>query len=253
MRGDHGHAAVFIGSYIGTLARLHRPRRTWPWRRLRCRCGEPLDASGCAALKSALEANSATVGLAVELSSPFHKVKVRRDVINDLPTRTATIINPPRATGDAEARFVQAMTAQYGEDWPAQLKLSATPYQPERGPADHDPDHPDLPAEPDRADEPEPAADEDPAAGSSRWWVNVPIVAPDIYIALAMGDTIARAVEDHDLVVAGSTTVSHDEHESVRHLVFCDRRLPDGCTARCRRRSGHPGDCSPGSIAPEGQ
>jgi hypothetical protein len=77
------------------------------------------------------------------------------------------------------------------------------------------------------------------------WVVHLSVDVPDVQAAMAVAERLC--VFAHGVfpqVVAGLTTVSRADHQSVQHHVFCDRILPDR-NGRCILRSGHRGECAP--------
>jgi hypothetical protein len=67
---------------------------------------------------------------------------------------------------------------------------------------------------------------------------------PDLHGALAVAERLCvYLVGAFPQVVAGVTTVSRADHQSVRHHVFCDRLLPDQ-VGRCGLRHQHRGECT---------
>ena len=75
--------------------------------------------------------------------------------------------------------------------------------------------------------------------------VRLAVDVPDLHAALAVAERLCLFVEGtFPQVVAGVTTVSRADHQTVRHRVFCDRVLPDRI-GRCGLRHQHRGSCTP--------
>lgn len=75
-----------------------------------------------------------------------------------------------------------------------------------------------------------------------RWVIHLPVVAPDLPRASLLARTAARALA-YLRIDAGETTVSTEDHQQVRHRVFCHRLLDNG--RHCVLRHGHSTDCTP--------
>ncbi|MET7373459.1 hypothetical protein [Micromonospora arida] len=77
---------------------------------------------------------------------------------------------------------------------------------------------------------------------SQRYVIHLPVVANDLPAAQRLARVIGRWLLVLPQTDTGETTVSAEDHQNVRHRVFCDLRLPGG--RRCLLRDGHDGDCS---------
>lgn len=76
-----------------------------------------------------------------------------------------------------------------------------------------------------------------------RFVIHLPVVAGDLTRAKRLAAALARSLAFIPEIDVGETTVSEEDHQGVRHRVFCDRLLPDG--RRCARRKDHDGGCRP--------
>ncbi|MFI9641799.1 hypothetical protein ACIG87_17320 [Micromonospora sp. NPDC051925] len=76
-----------------------------------------------------------------------------------------------------------------------------------------------------------------------RFVVHLPVVAEDLAAARGFARVITRALGFLADIDRGGTTVSREDAQSVRHWVYCDRRLATG--RRCPRPADHDGDCGP--------
>lgn len=128
-----------------------------------------------------------------------------------LPRRTAVSVESDHADGNllARARLVDSLRERFGDEW---RTLSFR----------------------DQADG---VADDE--AG---WVIHLPIDVADVHAARALAETVVRMVDDHPLILGGAVTVSPEDHQSVRHQVYCDR-LVSALGRRCELRDGHRGDC----------
>ncbi|MET8089779.1 hypothetical protein [Micromonospora sp. NPDC005220] len=77
----------------------------------------------------------------------------------------------------------------------------------------------------------------------AQWYViHLPVVAADLPTAQRLARVIGRWL----LVLAqtdpGESTVSVEDHQNVRHWVFCDLLMPGG--RRCLLRADHDGPCA---------
>lgn len=76
-----------------------------------------------------------------------------------------------------------------------------------------------------------------------RFVIHLPVVVGELAAAKRLAAALARSLTFMSEIDAGETTVSEEDHQGVRHRVFCDRVLPDG--RRCARRNDHDGGCRP--------
>ncbi|WP_369937159.1 hypothetical protein [Plantactinospora sp. BB1] len=74
-----------------------------------------------------------------------------------------------------------------------------------------------------------------------RYVIHLPILTTDLLRARVLARTAARALT-FLCVDAQETTVSEEQHQDVRHRVFCPRRLPGG--RRCGLRIDHDVPCT---------
>ncbi|MEW2427032.1 hypothetical protein AB0877_03365 [Micromonospora sp. NPDC047644] len=77
---------------------------------------------------------------------------------------------------------------------------------------------------------------------SQRYIIHLPVVANDLPAAQRLARVIGRWMLVLPMTDPGETTVSEEDHQLVRHRVFCDRRMPGG--RRCVLRDDHDGHCS---------
>ncbi|MEH0843640.1 hypothetical protein V6U81_14750 [Micromonospora sp. CPCC 205711] len=79
---------------------------------------------------------------------------------------------------------------------------------------------------------------------SDRWVIHLPVTAPDLLRARIFARTAARVLARLSArVEPGGVTVSAEDQQGVRHLVFCDRPLPDG-GGRCGLPVDHTAPCA---------
>ncbi|MER7585929.1 hypothetical protein ABTW72_00145 [Micromonospora sp. NPDC127501] len=77
---------------------------------------------------------------------------------------------------------------------------------------------------------------------SQRYVVHLPVVANDLAAAQRLARVIGRWMLVLPMTDPGETTVSEEDHQLVRHRVFCDLLMPGG--RRCLLRADHDGPCS---------
>ena len=76
------------------------------------------------------------------------------------------------------------------------------------------------------------------------WVVHLTVDVADLHGVLAVAERLCVYLGGvFPQVVAGVTTVSRADQQSVRHHVFCDRLLPDH-VGRCALRYQHRGECT---------
>jgi hypothetical protein len=79
---------------------------------------------------------------------------------------------------------------------------------------------------------------------SPGWVVHIPLEVAERCDALATAEVMAGLLAQFfSEVDPGGTTVSAADRQSVRHAVFCDRRLDSASIERCGLRAGHTGRC----------
>jgi hypothetical protein len=92
---------------------------------------------------------------------------------------------------------------------------------------------------------PDPAGCEAEESDNVGFAVHLAVDVPDLPAALAVAERLCLFVEGiFPQVVAGVTTVSRADHQTVRHHVFCDRLLSEHI-GRCALRHQHRGPCAP--------
>lgn len=74
---------------------------------------------------------------------------------------------------------------------------------------------------------------------SQRYVIHLPVVATDLPAAQRLARVIGRWMLVLPMTDPGETTVSEEDHQLVRHRVFCD--LPMVVGRRCLLRDGHDG------------
>ncbi|MEV1288143.1 hypothetical protein [Micromonospora sp. NPDC049679] len=79
-----------------------------------------------------------------------------------------------------------------------------------------------------------------------RYVVHLPVCAASLDSATLLARNLARSLTFLPAVDAAEITVSEEDHQGVRHRVFCDRLL-DG-RRRCALRTDHPGERVPESA-----
>ncbi|WP_229402526.1 hypothetical protein [Micromonospora okii] len=77
---------------------------------------------------------------------------------------------------------------------------------------------------------------------SDRWVIHLSVVANDLLSAQRLARVVAHWTRVLPQTEPGSTTVSAEDDQNVRHWVFCDRIMPG--RGRCQLRPEHDGECS---------
>jgi hypothetical protein len=79
--------------------------------------------------------------------------------------------------------------------------------------------------------------------------VRIVIDVPELADALKPAENAARVLASRFGVDVGGTTVSPEGNPPEVHAVFCDRRIQSS-HARCGKRAGHEGNCTPQARIP---
>lgn len=74
--------------------------------------------------------------------------------------------------------------------------------------------------------------------------IHLPVAAKDLASACRLAAALGGSLAFLPTIDTGGTTVSAEDHQNVRHRVFCDLLLPD--RSRCPQRHRHEGPCGEG-------
>ncbi|MEV4481706.1 hypothetical protein [Micromonospora coxensis] len=77
---------------------------------------------------------------------------------------------------------------------------------------------------------------------TQRYVIHLPVVAADLPAAQRLARVAGRWLLVLPKTDPGEITVSLEDHQNVRHRVFCDLLMPGG--RRCLLRADHDGACS---------
>ncbi|PMR57402.1 hypothetical protein C1A38_30070 [Verrucosispora sp. ts21] len=82
-----------------------------------------------------------------------------------------------------------------------------------------------------------------------RWVIHLPTTLTSLDQATALAVALRDSLGHLTVIDFGETTLSEEDHQSLRTQVWCDTPL-DGLH-RCRRPNAHPGTCAPAPTAYE--
>ncbi|MFD6751900.1 hypothetical protein [Micromonospora gifhornensis] len=82
-----------------------------------------------------------------------------------------------------------------------------------------------------------------------RWIIHLPTTLTSLDQATALAVALRDSLGHLTVIDFGETTLSEEDHQSLRTRVWCDTPL-DG-PGRCRRPNAHPGTCAPAPTAYE--
>ncbi|MEU6205972.1 hypothetical protein ABZ814_20615 [Micromonospora musae] len=77
---------------------------------------------------------------------------------------------------------------------------------------------------------------------SRRYVIHLPVVAVDLTAAQRLARVVGRWMTVLPMMDPGEITVSEEDHQFLRHRVFCDQLMPGG--RRCQLRADHDGECT---------
>jgi hypothetical protein len=92
--------------------------------------------------------------------------------------------------------------------------------------------------------------EESPVSEQQQHWIlHLPTRLTSLQVARGLAASLRQSLPHVDVIDFGETTLSEEDHQLLRHRVWCDSRLPDN-GRRCGLADGHAGRCSEGDAGP---